>query len=280
MQVEIFDAVWATVPPIDPHRGDAGRGARGWAQRAVADSRCASPRARSRGEPSMASRLPTRWTIDKRLPDAAYPAPSSAWVSCRRPCGLAGVAKTGPSSCSRGGSGVQRGRGPGHRRARGPAAGAGALLREAERRRDGAPGIDRSGRGAGHGARRHRVRGRAAAARRGARPGVAGRRAARAGAASDRARASRSRCSRTGCGTMPRGGAEAGRGGGRLIHANRPWSRLGAALIARAAPRRVRVGREHAVGQPAGQGTSAGGDGWPGLECVARVVIGPGPFIG
>ena len=55
------------------------------------------------------------------------------------------------------------------------------LLREAERRRDGGA-RDRPdrGRGAGHGARRHRVRGRAAAARPGGRGSrVAGRRAAR-----------------------------------------------------------------------------------------------------
>ena len=148
MQVEIFDAVWETVPPDRPATVGMRVAALGEGrERAVADLALRLGRELDpAGEPYMGSRLPKRWEIDKRLlpADPPYPAPAPSMGQLPPAVrGLAGVAKTGPLKLlSRRleayNEGVDLVIAELEDRPRELA----RLLRGAERRRDGVPGID------------------------------------------------------------------------------------------------------------------------------------------
>ena len=147
-QVEIFDAVWSTVPADRPATvgmriASLGEGR----ERAVADlalrlSRELDPA----GEPSMASKLPKRWDVDPRLlpAQAPYPQPAAS-VGQVPPAvrGLANVSHDGPfrllsRRLEAYNEGVRTVIGELEDR---PAE-LSRLLREAQRTREGAPGID------------------------------------------------------------------------------------------------------------------------------------------
>ena len=147
-QVEIFDAVWSTVPADRPATvgmriASLGEGR----ERAVADlalrlSRELDPA----GEPSMASKLPKRWDVDRGCcrPRRRTRSPPPPWARCRPPfVGWRTSPTTGRSGCCPGGSRPTT-------RACGTVIGEledrpaelSRLLREAQRTREGAPGID------------------------------------------------------------------------------------------------------------------------------------------
>ena len=210
-QVEIFDAVWSTVPADRPATvgmriASLGEGR----ERAVADlalrlSRELDPA----GEPSMASKLPKRWDVDPRLlpAQAPYP-PPVAWRgpgAARRPrAGERRPRRAVPKLLSRRLEAYNEGVRTVIGELEDRPAELSRLLREAQRPREGGA-RDRPDRGreAGRGARRPRVRRRAGQARAGGRRSrVAGRRAARERRGAAGGRACRSRCSRTGCGPM------------------------------------------------------------------------------
>ncbi len=148
MQVEIFDAVWQTVPPDRPATVGMRVAALGEGrERAVADlalrlSRELDPA----GEPFMGNRLPKRWEIDKRLLPADPPYPAPSLVMGQLPPavrGLAGVSRTGPLKLlSRRLEAYNEGVGSVIAELEDRPQALARLLREAERRRDGAPGID------------------------------------------------------------------------------------------------------------------------------------------
>ena len=148
MQVEIFDAVWETVPPDRPATvgmrvASLGEGR----ERAVADLALRLGRELDpTGEPYMGSRLPARWEVDKRLLPAEAPYPQPAASMGQLPPavrGLAGVAHDGPFKLlSRRLDAYNEGVGAVLGELEDRPRELARLLRESERRRDGAPGID------------------------------------------------------------------------------------------------------------------------------------------
>ena len=151
-QVEIFDAVWSTVPADRPATvgmriASLGEGR----ERAVADlalrlSRELDPA----GEPSMASKLPKRWDVDPRLLPAQAPYPQPA---ASRGAGAARRSRAGERLPRRAvpaavpaARGLQRGRAHGHRGAGGSAGRSfpGCCARRSGRARA-RPGSTRSG---------------------------------------------------------------------------------------------------------------------------------------
>lgn len=148
MQVEIFDAVWAMVPPDRPATVGMRVAALGEGrERAVADLALRLSAELDPGaDPYMGSKLPKRWEIDRRLLPAEPPYPQPAAALGTPPAavrGLAGVATDGPfrllaRRLEAYNEGVPAVIAELEDRPRELA----RLLRESERRRDGAPGID------------------------------------------------------------------------------------------------------------------------------------------
>ena len=215
----------------------------------------------------MASRLPKRWEIDKRLlpAEAPYPAPSLGMGQLPPAVrGLAGVAKTGPLKLlSRRLEAYNEGVDLVIAELEDRPQELARLLREAERRRDGAPGIDPIGAAAldtalggivfGDELPRLAEEGEDPASRVGELLENAAERQGEGVSVSLLADWLRYDAARV----EPEGPAAAAerldRRQSTVVKAGRGAASPGAAT------RRVGVGREHAVGQPAGQGTAARG---------------------